>query len=119
MFEGLKKKAVETGTQITVGAGLTAVLVPTSELYNSLITLHMLTGAKTFSDAVEVVWFKFDPRKDRQARERCSLLTTVWRAARDGNVKPPFDLEEEYEKLVQAAEAHREPDHGAGLAPGR
>lgn len=116
-FEEAKQQPV--GTQITVGAGLTAVLVPTTELYNCLIQMHMVTQAKTFEDAAELVWFKFDMRKDRVMRDRAALITMVWRAARDGNVKPPFDIEEEYKKIVQAADARREPGFDVGLTPGR
>lgn len=59
------------------------------------------TQEPDFSDAMEVVWFFFDPKRDHETFEEMSMLTTLMRATLDGNVKPPVDLGELYQRCRQ------------------
>lgn len=106
------------GQQITVGAGYTAILVPLDAIQAGLRRVWQLTGTENFDDALELAWFKFDMRRDVATKNKLALAVAVWRACRDGNVKPPVDLEAEYKKIVEEGRG-QEPGHAAGLAPGR
>jgi hypothetical protein len=78
---------------------ITATLkISRQELTEAMQTLHKLTNADKFSTAVNLVWYKFDP-KDRQTNEQMSMITTLYRCTLDGTVKPPVDLDEYYEQV--------------------
>lgn len=76
--------------------------IPTPCINKSLDSLASLSKTPDFNDAMEVVWFAFDPKKDKEAFDRMSLLTTLFRGSLDGNVKPPIDLPAMYQERYQA-----------------
>jgi hypothetical protein len=75
------------------------VILPRSTIERALKQLADATCAPSFQDAMELVWFKFDPNSNRTMRECVSMLLTLYRHALDGNVKPHLDLEEFYERM--------------------
>jgi hypothetical protein len=78
---------------------ITATLkISRQELTDAMQTLHKLTNADKFSTAVNLVWYKIDP-KDRQTNEQMSMITTLYRCTLDGTVKPPVDLDEYYREV--------------------
>jgi len=70
----------------------------------SLDSLASLSKTPDFNDAMEVVWFTFNPKKDKETFEAMSLLTTLFRGSLDGNVKPPIDLPAMYQERYQAVD---------------
>jgi hypothetical protein len=79
---------------------ITATLkISRQELTDAMETLHKLTNADKFSNAVNLVWYKFDPNKDKRIADMASMITTLYRCALDGTVKPPVDLNEFYREV--------------------
>ncbi len=78
-----------------------AMEIPREELSRALDSLASLSKTADFNDAMEVVWFAFDPKKDKEAFDAMSLLTTLFRGSLDGNVKPPIDLPGMYRERYQ------------------
>ena len=76
--------------------------IPLEDLARSLDSLALTSGTPNFQDAMEVVWFYFDPKKDTRMFDRMSLLVTLIRGSLDGNVKPPLDLAALYQDRYQA-----------------
>ena len=72
------------------------------ELAQALDSLASLSKTPDFNDAMEVVWFAFNPKKDKETFDAMSLLTTLFRGSLDGNVKPPIDLPAMYQERYQA-----------------
>ncbi len=72
------------------------------DLAQALDSLASLSKTADFNDAMEVVWFAFNPKKDRETFDRMSLLTTLFRGSLDGNVKPPIDLPGMYQERYRA-----------------
>jgi len=70
------------------------------------------TNAPSYHDAMELVWFKFDPNGDSDMRACVSMLLTLYRCTLDGNVRPPLSLEELY------ARTYNEMDVEQGNFPG-
>jgi len=67
--------------------------------------LARATNTPGFHDAMELVWFKFDHNVNKEMRDCVSMLLTLYRCALDGNVRPPLDLEEIYERTYKEMEA--------------
>ncbi|NLT25032.1 MAG: hypothetical protein GXX82_18515 [Syntrophorhabdus sp.] len=78
-----------------------AMEIPREELSRALDSLASLSKTPDFNDAMEVVWFAFNPKKDKETFDRMSLLTTLFRGSLDGNVKPPIDLPGMYQERYQ------------------
>ena len=78
--------------------------VPTPCISKSLDSLASLSKTPDFNDAMEIVWFAFNPKKDKETFDRMSLLTTLTRGSLDGNVKSPLDLPAMYRERYQAME---------------
>lgn len=76
--------------------------IPREDLAASLDSLAKTSNTPNFQDAMEVVWFYFDPKKDTRMFDQMSLLVTLARATMDGNVKPPLDLPALYQDRYQA-----------------
>ncbi len=74
------------------------VVLPLQVIEKALEQLARATNAQGFQDAMELVWFKFDPGADKGMRDCVSMLLTLYRCALDGNVRPPLDLEDLYER---------------------
>jgi len=72
------------------------------DLARALDSLASLSKTPDFNDAMEVVWFAFNPKKDKEAFDAMSLLTTLFRGSLDGNVKPPIDLPALYQERFRA-----------------
>ncbi len=68
----------------------------------ALDSLASLSKTPDFNDALEVVWFTFNPKKDKEIFDAMSLLTTLFRGSLDGNVKPPIDLPAMYQERYRA-----------------
>lgn len=78
--------------------------IPTPCIEKSLDSLATLSKTPDFNDAMEVVWFTFNPKKDKEIFDAMSLLTTLFRGSLDGNVKPPIDLPAMYQERYRAKE---------------
>lgn len=76
--------------------------IPRPCINKSLDSLASLSKTPDFNDAMEVVWFAFSPKKDRETFDRMSLLITLCRGNLDGNVNPPLDLPAMYRERYQA-----------------
>lgn len=88
----------------------------------SIDSLAASTGAPDFNDAMELVWFNFNPKKDNEMMGQMSLLDTLRRATLDGSVRPPIDLEDLYQERYQMltqnkAVDNRGPDASTAPAP--
>lgn len=79
-----------------------AMMQQTYTITDALDSLATLSKTPDFNDAMEVVWFAFDPKKDKEAFNRMSLLITLFRGSLDGNVKPPIDLPGMYQERYRA-----------------
>jgi len=77
------------------------------DLVRSLDSLALTSGTPNFQDAMELVWFSFDPKKDTGMFDQMSLLTTLIRATLDGNIKPPIDLPALYQERYRAVTCQR------------
>ncbi len=69
-----------------------ATAIPRENILTSLDTLARASNTSNFQDAMELVWFSFDPRRDSEMFSQMSLLTTAIRGNLDGNINPPIDL---------------------------
>jgi hypothetical protein len=76
--------------------------IPTPCILTSLDALASLSNTPDFNDAMETVWFAFNPKKDKETFDRMSLLVTLCRGNLDGNVNPPIDLPGMYRERYQA-----------------
>ena len=75
--------------------------IPAERVYAGLERLHELTKQDNFSDAHELGWHKFDPKKDAETAEMLGLLVTIWRAQQEGGVLPDdFDIDQEYARIA-------------------
>lgn len=74
------------------------VSIPVQRVIDSLRFLKKHTKVSSFQNAVTLIHFK-DLSKSEQ--EIVSLLITIWRAWKDGEVEPPFDLEKAYSDEIQ------------------
>lgn len=81
-----------------------AMEIPRETLVRSLDALARVSDTSNFKDAMELVWFSFDPKKDSEMFGQMSLLTTLIRATLDGNIKPPIDLPALYQERCEAAQ---------------
>ncbi|MDD3845065.1 MAG: hypothetical protein PHC90_01750 [Syntrophorhabdaceae bacterium] len=81
------------------------IVLPRSMIQKALKQLAASTNAPAFQDAMELVWFKFDPNVDAGTRDCVSMLLTLYRCTLDGNVRPPLDLEDLYERTYNTMEA--------------
>ncbi len=72
------------------------IVLPRAVIEGAVRKLIEVTGARDYHDAMELVWFKSDPKSDPGTRESVSMLLTLYRSARDGNVRPPISLEDLY-----------------------
>lgn len=79
-----------------------AMQIPHENIEQSLDVLARASNTSNFQDAMELVWFSFDPRKDGEMFDQMSLLTTITRATFDGNIVPPIDLPAMYRERYQA-----------------
>lgn len=87
------------------------IVLPRSKIEEAIKKLAEVTNAPGYHDAMELVWFKFDPNKDADIRSLVSMLLTLYRCTLDGNVRPPLDLEELY------ARTYEEMDVECGRSP--
>lgn len=89
------------------------------KIEGALEMLAATTRERNFGDAMEVIWFSFDPKRDHETFDDMSMLTTLMRATLDGNVKPPVDLDELYQECRQklGLEQGREQKTGVNLSP--
>lgn len=72
------------------------IAVPFTKIRNALIFLKEQTKAEELDDAMSLVYYK-DISKAEQAN--ISLVVTLWRAWKDGEVEPLINIEELYKKL--------------------
>ena len=86
--------------------------VPIAKVESSLDSLAKMTQIPDYNDAMEIVWFSFDPKKEDSMFEQMSLLTTINRASMDGNAKPIVDLAKLYRERYQAAVQELEQEQG-------
>lgn len=68
-----------------------------SDMEAAFERLASLSGADTFTDAMEVAWFNIDA-KDKKIVALMSMLTTIYRCSLDGAVTPKIDIEDHYRK---------------------
>jgi hypothetical protein len=91
---------------------ITATLtISRAELTDAMKKMYELTNADKFSTAANLVWYKFDPAKDKRTAEQMSMLTMLYRCAKDGSVRPPVDLDEFYQQVNGI-------NTGTGIKPG-
>jgi len=76
--------------------------VSSGNIEKALDSLARVSDTSNFKDAMELVWFSFDPKKDSEMFGQMSLLTTLIRATLDGNIKPPIDLPALYQERCEA-----------------
>jgi len=79
-----------------------AMMQQTHTITDALDSLATLSKTPDFNDAMEVVWFTFNPKKDKETFDAMSQLTTLVRGNLDGNVNPPIDLPAMYRERYQA-----------------
>jgi hypothetical protein len=79
-----------------------AMMQQTHTITDALDALASLSKTPDFTDAMEVVWFTFNPKKDKEPFDAMSQLTTLVRGSLDGNVKPPIDLPGMYRERYRA-----------------
>ncbi|MBP7528352.1 MAG: hypothetical protein KA801_10520 [Syntrophorhabdaceae bacterium] len=87
------------------------IVLPRAKIEEAVRRLAEATSAPRFHDAMELVWFKFDPNGDNELRASVSMLLTLYRCTLDGNVRPPLDLEELY------ARTYNKVDMDCGCSP--
>lgn len=85
------------------------IVLPRTKIEEALKKLAEMTSAPAFQDAMELVWFKFDPNTDADMKNCISMLLTLHRCILDGNVKPPLSLEELYTNIYQDMEYGNHP----------
>lgn len=88
------------------------IVLPRSKIEEAMKKLAEATNAPGYHDAMELIWFKFDPNGDADMRARVSMLLTLYRCALDGNVRPSLDLEELYTRT------YKQMDVEQGNSPG-
>ena len=85
------------------------IVLPRTRIEDALKKLAETTMAPVFRDAMELIWFKFDPNQDSDMKNDVSMLLTLHRCILDGNVKPPLSLEELYTEIYQDMEYENYP----------
>jgi hypothetical protein len=94
------KKSLKHGDDTIEVDNITATLkISRQELTDAMKRLYELTNADKFSIAANLVWYKFDPGKDKRTADMVSMITTLYRCAKDGSIKPPVDLDEFYAEV--------------------
>lgn len=79
---------------------ITATLtISRAELTEAMNRLYILTNADKFSTAANLVWYKFDPTKDKRIADQMAMLTTLHRCELDGTIKPPVSLNDYYREV--------------------
>jgi hypothetical protein len=75
----------------------------TYTITDALDSLATLSKTPDFNDAMEVVWFAFDPKEGKGGSSTaCPCLSRFFRGSLDGNVKPPIDLPGMYQERYRA-----------------
>lgn len=78
-----------------------ATAIPRESILTSLDALARASNTSNFQDAMELVWFSFDPRKGGEMFDQMSLLITAVRNNLDGNIRPPLDLAAMYRDIYR------------------
>jgi hypothetical protein len=79
---------------------ITATLkISRQELTDALRTMYDLTNADKFSTATNLVWYKFDPAKDKKTAEQMSMIAMLYRCELDGTIRPPVSLSDFYQQV--------------------
>lgn len=79
---------------------LIQIEMPIKRIESALVWLEETTKAKTLDEALGIVWSKIGPVHSRKYAEMAGMITTVLRAAREGNVSPPLNIEEWYATIA-------------------
>ncbi len=88
------KPAQGQGDDIISADNITATLTITKqELTRAMKKLHELTNADKLHQAFNLVWYK---KMDIATAEQMGMITTLYRCAKDGSVRPPVDLDDYY-----------------------
>ncbi|MDA8338677.1 MAG: hypothetical protein M0Z70_05190 [Nitrospiraceae bacterium] len=88
------KTAQGQGDDIISADNITATLtISRAELTRAMQKLHQLTGQDRLHNAFNLIWYK---KMDIATAETMGMITTLYRCAKDGTVKPPVDLDEFY-----------------------
>lgn len=74
------------------------ISIPVKKIKDALIFLKKQTKVSSFSDAMTLIYFK---ELSREESESISMLITLWRAWKDGEIEPPIDLENMYAECEQ------------------
>ncbi|MBE0427622.1 MAG: hypothetical protein IBX72_13380 [Nitrospirae bacterium] len=69
------------------------ISIPVRKIKDALIFLKKQTKVSSFSDAMTLIYFK---NLSREENESVSMLITLWRAWKDGEIEPTIDLESMY-----------------------
>ncbi len=84
---------------IITADNITATLkISRQELERAMKKLHTLTGADKLHQAFNLVWYKLEGT-DRSTAEQMGMITTLYRCAKDGSVRPPVDLDDYYREV--------------------
>jgi hypothetical protein len=74
------------------------ISIPVRKIKDALIFLKKQTKVSSFSDAMTLIYFK---NLSREENESVSMLITLWRAWKDGEIEPTIDLESMYAECEQ------------------
>lgn len=113
--DGQKRISPGPGEDIVVKS--VNLQISLEKITGALEILADKTGERNFTDAMEVIWFSFDPKRDKDTFDRMSMLTTLMRATLDGNVRPPVDLDELYQDCYQKLDRGQEQKIRMDLTP--
>ena len=91
------KTAQGQGDDIISADNITATLmISRQELTRAMQKLHQLTGQDRLHNAFNLIWYK---KMDIATAEQMGTITTLYRCALDGTVKPPVDLDDYYRQV--------------------
>ncbi len=101
------------------------IVLPRRTIERAARRLAEATNAASFHDAMELSWFRFDPKTNKEMVDCVSMLLTLYRCSLDGNVRPALNLEElygrafnktktEHDSLSKGGTPWRPSDHPGG-----
>jgi len=80
----------------TVKVRFLKINIPIESIMSALKFLKYHTRVSSFSDAMTLIHFK---DLTREESEHVSMLVTLWRAWKDGEIEPPIDIEAVFSEI--------------------
>jgi len=91
------REELDQKREIVVDNGYVTLKVRVSDIVTALETVWRRTGIRALVSAMEMMHFYAG---SQQEKEHLGLLITLFRCWKDGNVKPPIDMDRVYGEIA-------------------